>query len=306
MIAADTAELKRLQQEQSRIKLENQIYDIGPQRAALIQQRVDAQTHLQDAIDRKGTLEQRIAVLSRTQPTVPAMMRSSETDHSYQMDHAAEALTDLRQAEAAIANRYAPDNPELVRIRAQIAALQSHARGLGDGLKINEQPSQLAQQVQQELVMDKVELAPLDDEIARYRTVIASHGEELNRLERADTALRLNESKITEMETNLQALRLRLNQARAEDELDQARMTSVVQIAPALTPDKPAQPKTVLFLAAGLMLGLLSAGGLVVLAIMTRRTFYTEIGLERRLGLPVLASVGLVTARRGQKALMAE
>ncbi|MBS0559428.1 MAG: hypothetical protein JSR21_05185 [Proteobacteria bacterium] len=306
VIGREMAEMARLEQEKGRIKLENQIYDITPQRAALIQQRVDAQTHLQEAIDRKSTLEQRIAALTSAQATVPATVKTTETDHSYQMDHARDALTDLRQTEAALSARYAPNNPELVRIRAQIAALQSHSRGLGEGVKVTTAPAQLAQQVEQELVMDRVELAPLDGEIVRYKSLIEGYSRELDRLERADTQLRLNQSQIDDLQSNITALRLRLDQARTEETLDHARMLSVVQIAPAIAPDKPAFPRPVIFVAVGLIFGILASIGTIVLAIMTRRTFYTAIGLERQLGIPVLASVDMVPGKGAPRALLLE
>jgi uncharacterized protein involved in exopolysaccharide biosynthesis len=306
VIGRDMAELNRLEQEKARIKLNNQIYDITPQRAALIQQRVDTQTRLQEAIDQKASLEQRIEALNKAQTTVPTTVKTTETDHSFQMDHARDALTDLRQSEAALSARYAPDNPELVRIRAQISALQSHSKSLGDGMKVTTAPAQLALQVQQELVMDQVELAPLAGSIERYQALIGGYDRELDRLERADTELRLNQAQIDNLNTNVAQMRLKLDQARTEDQLDLARRISVIQIAPALAPDKPAFPKPVLFVLAGIVLGMLAAAGTIVLAILTRRTFYTAIGLERQLGIPVLASIDLVSGQRGQKALLLE
>lgn len=254
VIGQDMADLERLEHEQTRIRLDNQLYDIAAQRAALIQQRVDAQAHFNDVIDRKVTLEQRIGALSKSQAAVPSTTVSSETDQRFQ-----------------------------------------------GGVKTIVQPNLLAQQVKQELIMDQVELAPLADEVTRYRSLIAGHGHELDRLERADTELRLNKAHIDNIQANLQALRQRLDQARTEDELDQARMTSVVQVSPALTPDKPASPKPLTFMAAGMACGLLAAGGVIGLAIVTRGTVYTEIGLERQFGLPVLASVDLIAERTDRK-----
>jgi len=75
----------------------------------------------------------------------------------------------------------------------------------------------------------------------------------------------------------------------------------VVQVSPALTPDKPASPKPLTFMAAGMACGLLAAGGVIGLAIVTRGTVYTEIGLERQFGLPVLASVDLIAERTDRK-----
>ena len=97
----------------------------------------------------------------------------------------------LAEQEASMAARYGANNPDLQRIRMQIATLgrtmstTSNAR-----TSTAAAPSPLRQQVEQEIVMDNAQLAPLEPERTRYEALVASLGTELSRLEEADLALR--------------------------------------------------------------------------------------------------------------------
>ena len=117
-------DINRLEERRSQIKLDNGIYDIGAQRKALITQRVEAETHLQDALNRQAKLQGRLAYLVKTRPSIPNTANSNSTEKNDESVHAREAMTDLRQTETALAARYGDGNPELQRVRAQIAALQ--------------------------------------------------------------------------------------------------------------------------------------------------------------------------------------
>ena len=195
-----------------------------------------------------------------------------------------------------MAARYAPGNPDLQRVRGQIAAVSQNAAG-ADRVNMQTSPSPLRQQVEAEMVMDRAQLAPLAAEGARYAALAASLDGELHRLEQADLALRTTESRIEALNDNLKLVQTRYDQARTQEQMDQARQVSVVQVAPAIVPDRADKPKKPLFLAAGLLLGLLGAGGVGVLAVLAGAVVVTEQGVERLLGLPVLATLPLVPRR---------
>lgn len=290
------AESSRLEQQRTRIKLDNGIYDIAAQRAALISQRVAAEAHLQDVVNSHAMLQGRLDYLTQELPKTPAMLRSTGTDRNEAVDHQRQALVDLHAAEAAMTARYAPGNPDLQRVRGQIAALSPGSAG-GDRVNVTTAPSPLAQQMRTEMVMAQAQLAPLATEQVRTAALVASLGAELHRLEQADLDLRLTTSRIDSLNDNLKLEQARFEQARTQEQMDLARQVSVVQVAPAIAPDRPAGPKKPLFLAAGVLLGLLAAGGVVVIAVLTGNTTVTEDGLERLLGLPVLLALPVATAQ---------
>ncbi len=304
-IGRDAAEAQALERQRTRIKLDGGIYDIGAQRAALISQRVAAQAHGQDAADQQATLTAKLAALARALPGIPATAHSSSTDRNDEQVHARQTLLDLRASEAAMAARYAPGNPDLQRVRGQIAAISQNAAG-ADRVNTQTTPSPLRQQVEAEMVMDRAQLAPLAAERARYAELVASLDGELHRLEQADLELRTTEARIEALNDNLKLVQARYDQARTQEQMDQARQVSVVQVAPAIVPDRADKPKKPLFLAAGLLLGLLGAGGAAVLAVFAGNVVVTADGAERLLGLPVLAILPPAPRRAGPVTLPLE
>lgn len=294
--------IDRLEQQATRIKLANGIYDIAAQRAALISQRVEAQSHLQDVVNNQATLQKRLGYLTMVRPQIANTTHTTNTDASDEGVHANEALTDLRQSEAAMSARYGANNPDLQKVRTQIAALEHGISPTGKSrTSLATAPSALAQQVDQEIVMGSAELAPLDAEITRYTALIGSIGAELYRLEQADLDLRTTSSRIEVLTDDLKTAQEHYDQARTQEQTDLAKQVSVVQVAPAIAPEKAAKPKKLLFVAGGLLLGLMAAGGVVVLSLLTNKTVLTEDALERLVGLPVLVSIPFHAAAAGSR-----
>jgi uncharacterized protein involved in exopolysaccharide biosynthesis len=305
-IRRSLGDLQALETQRTAIKLENHIYDITQQRAALMTQRVDSEARLQEAINRKATLEGRIAFINSARPTVAATTKSTTTDKSDETVNARIALTELQQTRAALAARYAPGNPDLQRVNDQIAALQGRMRALqAEAVHTATAPSPLAQQMEQELVMDGAELSPLAAEIERNRKQIADISAELQRLEAADLKLRGIDSQIDALNDSLKTLQGNLQTARARDDMDRARLISVVQVAPAMSPDKPAWPKNGLLIGGGILLGIIFAVGAAVMSIITTTVVLTEQGLEYLMGVPVLGSLPMVIRpERAQQQVM--
>jgi uncharacterized protein involved in exopolysaccharide biosynthesis len=152
-------------------------------------------------------------------------------------------------------------------------------------------PDPLAQQVDTELVQDQAELAPLADETASYQALAESLKGQLRGLESADTQLRAVQSKIDNLNDNLKSLRANYEQARALDDMDKARVVSVSQIGPAMASNKPVKPNKLMFVAGGIIIGMIMAAGVLIIAVVTNNTFVTIESVERILQLPVLMAV---------------
>ena len=288
----DLADLDKLQKLRQQIKLDNHVYDIDQQRAAYISQLVDAQNHLQDLSNQATMLKTRIDYLSKKRAGLPNTISSTNTSSNDQMAYAQNALSDLRRTETGLLARYSPNHPQVLQIEDEIRTIQSRINSLqGAFTSVKTDPDPLAQQVDQELVQDQAELAPLAAEMMSYQTLTGSLKDQLRGLESADTQLRAVESKIDNLNENLKALRANYEQARALDDMDKARVVSVSQIGPAIASDKPVKPQKLLFIAGGMMIGLIMAAGVIVFAIVTNNTFITIESVERVLQLPVLMAV---------------
>ena len=287
-------EVRALEATRSRLKLDNGIYDIAAQRRAIIAQRVDEETRLQDANTRQAQLTTRLAFLTRARAQAPATTRSASTEKSDERVHANEALIDLRQQEASLSARLGDANPDLQRVRSQIATVEREAgTARRERTNTTTAPSPLRQQVDGEIVMAGAELASMGSAIDRLAAAIATRDAELTRLERADLELRNTELQIDVVTQNLKAMQGRYEQARADEQTEIARQVSVVQVAGAIASEKPVGPRKLLFGLAGTLGGVLLAGIVALVAILTSKTALTEDAAERRVGLPVLAVVPL-------------
>ena len=139
--------------------------------------------------------------------------------------------------------------------------------------------------------MAGADLAAAGAEIDRLTAFVAARDAELARMERADVELRDIGLQIDIVTQNLKSMQGRYEQARADEQTDIARQVSVVQIAAANGSQRPVAPKKLIFAAAEVLAGVLLAGIVVLLAILTNRTALTAQAAERRIGLPVLAEM---------------
>jgi uncharacterized protein involved in exopolysaccharide biosynthesis len=295
-IQRDIDELDHLEHDRAKIKVDNQVYDIALQRAALISQRADAEAHLQDSQTRMVTLQKRLSSLHSSRKGIRSDVTSADTAKN-ELEYSQNALTDLRREETALLARYSQNNPQVHQMRDQIRGLEAHIATLNESLVgTKSDPVTLSAQIDQQIVVDQTEAAPLQAEIDQYTAQVAKIGVELERIEKVDTDLRVLTERIDAVNSDLKMARESYEQARTLDDMDRAKIVSVSQIQPVITPEKPAKPVKLLYLGAGLLLGLLAAGSVVVISVAANNTFMTAEGVERLLRLPVL-----VTVPRGAK-----
>ncbi len=94
-IQREIGELDQLEHDRAKIKVDNQVYDIALQRASLIAQRSDAQSHLQDSQTRLVTLQKRLSSLGTTRKGIKTDVTSADTAKN-ELEYSQNALTDLR------------------------------------------------------------------------------------------------------------------------------------------------------------------------------------------------------------------
>jgi polysaccharide biosynthesis protein PslE len=292
-------ELDQLEHDRSKIKVDNQVYDIALQRASLIAQRSDAESHLQDAQTRMVTLQKRLSSLRSSRGGIKNDVTSADTAKN-ELEYSQNALTDLHRNELALLARFSADNPQVNQVREQIRGVERRIAELNASLVgTKSDPVTLSSQIDQQILVDQTENAPLQAEIGEYVAQVAKISDELQRIEKVDTDLRMMTERIEAVNTDLKMARESYEQARTLDDLDRAKIVSVSQIQPVITPEKPAKPKKLLVIVGGLLLGMLAAGGAIVVAVATNNSFMTAEGVERLLRLPVLVTVPRATVKNG-------
>ncbi len=292
VIATDLGERDRLEQARSAIKRDNRVFDVDAQRQSLISQRAEAQDDRRRARSRQGTLIERIAFLRRQDERLAPLQVSTETDHNDAAPAAGAAMIDLERTRSQLLSRYAPEHPLVRAVDGQLRAVR--AAGAGDArpfVHVRHDPSPLAQQVAEELLLDGAELAPLGDDIVRTGQVIDGLDRELLRIETADTTLRSLVSRIASLDENLAITRAQLERARTQDSLDAHNAMSVSVIQAPAASLRPVFPRVTLTLAAGIVAGGLASVGVLIVLVLLHDGFLTADGLEQALGLRVLARV---------------
>jgi capsular polysaccharide biosynthesis protein len=208
-------------------------------------------------------------------------------------------LVDLRQREAVMAVTYDASNPMLMRLRQQIQTVQSQLASMKDTttrMSLNQSP--IASWVDQEIITSRAELAPLTDQKLHDKEQLEKIDDELRHIEQADIKIRVLDSRIGDQNENLKTMRQLYSKVRSEDEMDLAKVTSVVQTADSMALDRPVAPNKLFFAVGGILAGLISACGVMVFVTITNRTFLSDESLERYLGLPVLGSMPLQAHER--------
>ena len=199
-------------------------------------------------------------------------------------------------------------SPVISNLRAQQAEVQRQRADLlttrgprhPDVLAVNAQAADISQQIAAEV--DRI-VSNLESELRIARggleSIDQSIGDARGRLATNNRA----EVRLRELEREAEASR-----ALYENFLEQFKQTTeesdLVQadarvLTAAKTPARPSSPRTNINLALGVFMGLVVAGGLIFLAELGENHFSSGEEIERRLNVPALGSIPLLTGLRG-------
>jgi len=135
--------------------------------------------------------------------------------------------------------------------------------------------------------------APLDAQIAQRQKEEQSIETRLRDLEEGATEIGDLERERRVLEELVHTYRTRYEDARMNENLDRERVVSVSIVQRPDAPARPAGPRHLPFALAGILIGLIGASGVLLYRLVFRETLITVESVERIIGLPVVASVGL-------------
>jgi len=274
-------------------KRETGIVSFGDQQALMLKQYQDALDHV-DASDlavaqsgsRLKSLDQGFGGVAGD------VVIYSETARSEAVDAARKTLLDLKLKERDLSSRFVETHPFVGDVREDIARTESF-------IADSEKTPQKTERVGRSPVRDAVE-ADLLRTRAEYQAAVASRAQALAIAKQSERLLRGMSAREREM-LDLQRerklvddayaiARRRLDEARVLDQLDSERQTNVSVVQPARVPleAKKLQP---VILGVGFVLAIAVALAIACLADLFNDSFALPEQAERRLKLPVLASI---------------
>jgi uncharacterized protein involved in exopolysaccharide biosynthesis len=284
--------LKSSEDQLEAYKQENQVYSLDEQRTLLLSRRATLESYLMDSQNRSKELERKLSSLENQLKLVAKIVPAGGAEKS---DGPRAQLLSLQLKEQELLSKYKENNHLVVEVRKQIEAAKEYLAQGGFTAGGAVEQNQVYQEVQKEIIAAKAELSALEVTNSALK-------DQLVKLDKDIQQLDLNEKKFRELrrelgnhEQNYQVYLNKLEEARIFDEMDRQKMTSVSVIQPAVVPLKPKSQEWGLpvFFAIGALLGLVGGIGLAWVVEATNPSVSTPEMAERRLGLPVIATIPL-------------
>jgi polysaccharide chain length determinant protein (PEP-CTERM system associated) len=244
------------------------------------------------AIERRERLELQLAAAESTPAPRPP-------------DGPAARLTALRGELTELRRQYSDRYPEVIRVQAQIAALERDASNPANGHGIAAAPAAPATQfARQALANVENELRALKDNEASLRTEVATYEARVDNAPRQQEELDQPSRDYDAVNERYQALMKRAEDARLAENLERGKATEQFRILdPAIPPLYAAAPNRLYLM----IMGVIAAFSLGVAAIVVVEkfdtSFHTADELQAFTNLPMLARIRLIpTAARARRA----
>jgi uncharacterized protein involved in exopolysaccharide biosynthesis len=274
----------------TRIKNDNALFDVDTQRARLLDDRTSINTMLQQLRSQAVDAHQRIEFLQTRLKETPALVTAGNAQADV-VEQAKARLLELQLRAQQLRERYVGEVKPLHDTEAEIASVNRFINGPAAGRKTWSQRNTAYDDMVVALNRALADAAPLDEQIKLRTQQAAAIDERLRKLEEGAKELDDAQRERRTLEELVRTYRARYEEARTNADLDQGNVVSVSVVQKPAAPAQKAGPKKLPFLAAGILIGLIGAAGLLVYLLIFRETLITVESVERILGIPVLASV---------------
>lgn len=244
------------------------------------------------AMERRERLEQQLADSESAAPVTP------------QADTPAAQLLKLKQELAELRRRFSDQYPDVVRVKAEIAAFEKEDVQIGtDGRTTAAAPPNPAMRLaKQSLGGVDGALKSLKEEEASLRKVIAGYEARVENAPKRQQELQQLSRDYDAVNERYQTLSKRSEEAQLAENLEQGQHTEQFRILdPAIPPAQPAAPNRLWLLAMGFVASLALGFGAIVAAEKLDTTFHTVDDLQAFNNVPTLARIRLIPTATGAR-----
>jgi polysaccharide biosynthesis protein PslE len=224
----------------------------------------------------------------------------SETDVSARTDGISnpaaagmlQQLYALKLREQELLSRSKPGHPEVVAIHQQVEQAEALAqKEQPTRAQITTGPSRTFEEAQLSLIRQEPVLASLKSKAAALADQLAQARNELREFNNNDLRLSELQREIDLREVSYRRYSESLQQSGIDQALELQKISNINIVQPATYDPKPVRPRALLSLLLGLLLAVLGSIGLALAAEAYDHSFNTSADVERRLQLPILATI---------------
>lgn len=285
--------LKGAEDELEAFKQKNRVYSLDEQRSLLLKQRMELDSQMKDAQNHVDGLRQRLFSLKKELKKLSEDKNIyTRTDRDRIIVDARGKLLDLRLEEQKLLGEYNESNPLIQNVRKEIAITSDFLRrqelDIAGKVKTG---NPVYQGVRTDALRTE---ADLTSELARRGTL----GLQLGQVDGEVRSLDLKGKELENLELekdiydrNYRTYAEKMEEARISDDMNRRKMANVSVIQEAMVPAEPVRPDKLLNIFAGIVLGVVSGTGYALLSEYYSQGLSTPEIAEKRLGLPVLATV---------------
>jgi len=294
--------LTQAENELRTIKDKTGISSIEDQRKVIFDGIGELQQEVRRAEAAVASSEAKVQALQETLAKTPELVVTGATVGmaNYAADLMRNRLYELQLQEQNLLSKFEPSSRQVQEVRRQIA----EAQALFD--KENQQRAQLTkgvnttyQTMQSEFLSEQANLSSLKTEVQTLKRQLAEAQAELKTLNEAEVRITRLEREITIQEVNYSKYSENLEQARIDDALEARKISNISVVQPATLSTRPIEPKKLLHMFLGLVLGIFGATGLAFFSEYLDHSIKTPEEVQERLQLPTFASIPRVHADRG-------
>ena len=285
--------LKQSENRMEAFKQKNRVFSLGEQRSLLLGQRSELDTSLKKTQNQVDELQKKLSSL-RSQQEERAKDKSlyTTTERDRIITEARSRLLDLQLKEQNLLKQYNENNRLVRNIREEIQLVQVFLKE--QELEISGKVrtgNPVFQEVEKELIKAKAELSSQIAKAAAQKVQLAKVENETGSFDLLENQYQNLKRDLESNEKNYRIYLERQEEARISEEMNRQKMANISVIQAATAPAEKIKPKRKLNILFGILIGIIASLGFALYSESTSQKFSTPESAERRLGLPVLATL---------------
>lgn len=211
------------------------------------------------------------------------------------------SINNLTLREQELLATYTEQNVQVREIRRQIREARALYGHISEQSQTTQGINAAYQQTELSLLVEQSNRISLEARYEALRRQLTEAREEVKKLNEVEVQLARLDRELALENANFKKYSDSLEQTRIDQALETEKISNISVVQPASYPMEPIRPNKLMNLIVGVILGLLGGIGLAFLADHQDHTLKSPQEIERRLQLPVWATVSDWTAHPGQK-----